>query len=256
MPFGGSGRYLGQFEPKLSQLESDTDLWWVVPFSVRYIVGVSGFRFAGKSTVQAYLGEKHGFRVYSLARAVRRVAEEQGIPLSPRRNLQELGDEMRAERGDAGYLARSTLRAIRADHLGRPGQARIVVGGFKHPAEVEVFNRLDVFHFWRIQADDSVRLERAKRTGMLYRELSELGVSSDEEDSDLFNRYLDGPDRAGRDANTWTAGYGQWVDGVVDAGEPDRQAEIPNDADDYRPLFDELDERVKVLDAAHRRPRL
>ena len=256
MPFGTEGRYVGQFEPKFSQLEEDTDLWWVVPFSIRYIVGVSGLRFSGKSTVQSYLNEKHGFRVYSLARAVRTVAEQRGIPLSPRRNLQDLGDDMRAEQADAGFLARLTLQQIRAEHLARPGLARIVVAGFKHPEEVGVFNKLEVFHLWEVRANDDARFARAKRTGMLARELREAGISVDEPTRQQFDEHVDRRDRHGHDENTWTTSYGQWVEQVVASGVPGRHRAIDNHGDDYRPLFDEVDRRVAELDAKHRRPEL
>jgi dephospho-CoA kinase len=263
MPFGGQGRYLGQFPPRISRLEGDRDLWWVVPFSVRYVVGVTGLRLAGKSAVLSYLGEKHGFRGYSLARPVRELASARGISFTPRRNLQDLGDEMRAEQSDAGYLARQTLQRIRAEHLGRPGLARIAVGGFKHPTELDVFSSLDVFHLWQIEADEHVRFTRADSTGMLARELNELGVdapgsdaATDDERLRAFREHIDRRDRDGRDAHPWTRGCGQWVDGVVAHRAAGQCETIKNNGNDYRSLFDRVDALVEELDATHRRPEL
>ena len=113
-----NARYRGQFRPEFSRLHRDGDLFWVVPFPIRYAVGVTGERLAGKSAALAYLTEKRGFRLYSLATELRAIALHRGIPLEPRSWLQDLGDEVRAEHDDPAFLARLTLRRIRRDHHG------------------------------------------------------------------------------------------------------------------------------------------
>src|SRR4051794_949744 len=108
-------RYMGQFRPEFSRIHADRDLFWIVPFGVPRIVGLTGERFAGVTTALAYLEERHGFRVYTLGGELRRVAEERGAPVRGRRYLQDFGDQLRFENFDAAVLARRVLRRIRRD---------------------------------------------------------------------------------------------------------------------------------------------
>src|SRR4051794_27116556 len=93
-PMPSQARYKGQFRPEFSRLHRDKDLFWVVPFSVRYVVAVTGERFAGKSACLSYLSEKRAFRIYSLANVLREIAIKRGMPIEPRTQLQDLGDEV------------------------------------------------------------------------------------------------------------------------------------------------------------------
>jgi|GEM_PF-4569592 len=246
MPFETHSRYLQQFEPKLSQLGNDRDLWWVVPFSVRYIVGVAGHRYAGTSTALTHLGEKLGFRVYTVSQELREIARKRGVPQS-RGQLQDLGDELRAQGEDGGYLARLTLQRIRADQLRRPeSRARIAVGGFKHPDEVAVFEELDNFHFLRLVVGERTRYQRGVRSGMLDLEYGET-----EPGLTRFKREVDKRDRDGREFHGWTDRYGQWVDGVMD-----REGKRIRNADSRGKLFKSLGDWIEELDREHQDPEL
>jgi hypothetical protein len=221
------------------------------------MVGVTGLRFAGKSTVLSYLNEKHGFPVYSLASTLRELAERRGIPLTSRKRLQDFGDELRAGRQDGGTLARGTLHRIRADHLARrttrPVLPRIAVGGFKHEAEItDVFAALPRFRLLVIDADDEVRFNRAKDTGLLARELEHV-AGPGEPDYASFDAHLDTRDRCGTDYSDWTAGYGQSVDRVMKAPKADKKT-IVNNGGDLHALFSEIDAWIAELDALYRSP--
>jgi dephospho-CoA kinase len=171
-------RYDRQFRPRFSRLHLDRDLRWVVPLSVRYVVAITGERFAGKSLALAHLTEKHGFEVYSLATTLRELAVEFGVPLEPRHRLQDFGDELRTEHRDAAYLARLTLRRIHRDHLDHRARAeaprRIAVGSFKRPEEVRLFENLGRFRQFNIVSSREERLKRALSSGIMARELSHL----------------------------------------------------------------------------------
>lgn len=252
MPFETESRYLGQFEPKLSRLGADKDLWWVVPFAVRYVVGVAGRRFAGSSTTLTFLGEKLGFQVYSLSHELRRIAQARGVSLDSRSDLQDLGDELRAENDDGGHLARLTLQRIRADFLRRPeSRARIAVGGFKHPDEVKVFEDLDHFHFLCLNVGVKRRYERARESGMLAVELAEAGVIG-KGTRRQFVEHVDRRDRDGRCLHSWTGKYGQYVDGVLDRGSG--STVIRNGRIDRGELFQKLSRWAQELDGRHQKP--
>lgn len=247
MPFETRSRYLQQFEPKLSQLGNDRDLWWVVPFSARYIVGVAGRRFAGTSTALTHLGEKLGFRLYTVSQELREIARNQGMPRNSREQLQDLGDELRAQRQDGGYLARLTLQRIRADQLHRPeGRARIAVGGFKHPDEIAVFEELNNFHFLRLDVGVERRYRRAVESGML-----DLEHSEDEPGLTWFKREVDKRDRDGRGVHKWTGDYGQWVDGVLD-----RSGKLIQNSSTRGKLFESLGDWIEELDREHQDPEM
>ncbi|MEA2372632.1 MAG: hypothetical protein QOH12_3026 [Solirubrobacteraceae bacterium] len=210
-------RYRGQFRPEFSRLHRDGDLFWVVPFPVRYVVGITGERLAGKSATLAYLSEKRGFRLYSLATELRAIALRRGIPLEPRSVLQDLGDEVRAENDDKAFLARLTLRRIHRDHHNHPpGEPanRVAVGGFKRPEEIALFQNLARFSQFDVRTDRRVRFTRAKSSGILELELSHVTPRPPLTEA-TFRRHIDERDLRGRD-NEWTGAYGQLVGKVID----------------------------------------
>jgi hypothetical protein len=256
VPFGGKSRYLGQFEPKLSQLGEDDDLWWVVPFTIRYAVGVVGRRYAGSSTVLSFMSEKLGFHVYSLSHELRRIARAQGVPLDSRRHLQDLGDELRAANDDGGYLARLTLQRIRADLLRRKGEPeRIAVGGFKHAGEVAVFEQLGNFHLLGLRTGTRRRYERGLESGLLAADLREADRTGESKASfSEFRRKIDERDRDGRGVYEWTGDFGQQVDTVMKVAAASKL--LPNDSSDRGKLFARLSDWIRELDDQYRRPEL
>jgi hypothetical protein len=245
-------RYNGQFRPEFSRLYKDKDLWWVVPFRVRYIVGLAGYRWTGKSTVIAYLVEKQGFEVYTLSMTLRRIADEKGVSASSRPALQDLGDELRRQHG-LDYLARRTLRYIRSDHLAHRGSparaARLIVAGFKRPEEVNVFQDIHGFELLALTtATDEARYERAQISGIARSELK-LDPSAGHPDMNLIYEHLDHRDRFGDETDP----YGQAVEKVIKL--VDTQCQLPNDGGDIGALLSEVDKRIRAFDLRYRLPR-
>ncbi|HEV3070290.1 MAG TPA: hypothetical protein VGY76_02550 [Solirubrobacteraceae bacterium] len=242
-------RYDRQFRPRFSRLHLDRDLRWVVPLSVRYVVAITGERFAGKSVALAYLTEKHGFEVYSLATTLRELAVEFGVPLEPRHRLQDLGDELRTEHRDPAYLARLTLRKIHRDHLDHRARAeaprRIAVGSFKRLEEVRLFEALDRFRQLNIFASRKVRLERALDSGIMAQELMHLSPPP-ALDMATFKRHIERRDRMGND-NPWTDGYGQAVAEVTSA----KSAKTISNRGRLADLATALDGEISDLDEQH-----
>lgn len=245
-------RYRRQFRPEFSRLHYDRDLLWVVPFSVRYIIAISGERFAGKSVALNYLAEKQGFSVYSLSDELRRIAARRGLPLEPRSVLQDLGDEVRAEHDDPAFLARLALRRIHRDHQSVPSHSapcRVAVGGFKRSEEAEVFEKLGNFCQLDIYAALGIRFKRALRSGALARELEHLRPRPAPTEKS-FEDYVDRRDLRGHD-NIWTEGYGQGVEAVIGRDSAKRVENERNRDDFYRRLDDHvksLDEKFRTID--------
>jgi hypothetical protein len=211
------------------------------------MVGVAGRRFAGTSTALTYLGDKLGFKVYTLSQELREIARQQGVPPNSRESLQDLGDELRAQHQDGGYLARLTLQRIRADQLHRhESRARIAVGGFKHPDEIAVFEELDNFHFLQLDVGERRRYERAVESGMLDLEHGLPGPGFE-----WFKREVDKRDRDGRELYEWTGNYGQWMDGVLE-----RPGKVIKNSFRRGKLFETLGAWIEELDREHQKPEL
>jgi hypothetical protein len=244
-------RYSGQFEPRFSALHDDEDLMWVVPFRVQYILGVCGYRFVGKSEAITYLLEKRDFQAYSISTTLRRLANQFGVAGDRRGALQDFGDDLRQRYG-AGYLAVQTLRQIRRDHLSHHYEghipARIVVGGFKRPEELQVFRSIREFAAIAITAkSDEIRWRRAQERGLLAYDLG-LPAGTEVSYGD-FQEQVDKRDRFGVPGDEL---YGQAVEAVVAAiGDDDR---VAND-EDLPALLRGVEKKVSELDKQYRRPR-
>jgi len=247
---GGAARYGGQFRPQFSQLHRDRDLFWVVPFPIRYVVAVTGERFSGKTTALTYLSEKKGFEIYSLATDLREMAVHRGIPLEPRVRLQDFGDELRAEHNDPGYLGRIGMRRIHREHLSHRPVAeparRIAIGGFKRPEELEVFEHLPRFSQINMQCARPLRFIRSRDSGVLERELQHFKLAG-LVDEDSFAEYVDERDLRGA-ANRWTGAYGQRVGEVVT--KPSALA-VSNEGD-IAEMYAQLDQLVGDFDDTFR----
>lgn len=165
---GETGRYDGQFRPEFSRLHEDDDLLWISPLAVRYVVGIVGYRSAGKSTVLSYLADKRNFDVYTLSTLVREAAEDAGLRTTDRATLQWLGDELRAQHripaanpghyGDGAFFARLLLRRLHnryhTFHFRADSAPRIAISGFKHPDELRALSHMRNFTVFCIDARD------------------------------------------------------------------------------------------------------
>jgi len=243
-------RYSGQIEPKFSSLHEDDDLLWVVPFRVRYIVGICGYRYAGKTAAISHLVEKYGFRLYSLSTTLRRLAEQRGISSASRRDLQDFGDAIRRERGE-DHLAKLTLREIRRDQLSHRADSRaanrIVVGGFKRPEEVETFMGIEQFRLLGLDTPDATRFKRANDVGLPAHELGEQEGTL--VSFEVIANEIDRRDRTGlgeQDA------CGQAVEEVVKLVDPSC---LIDNTDSLPELYRALELKVEEFDRRYRRPR-
>jgi dCTP deaminase len=144
--------------PTPSRLYEDSDLAFLGPSIEPMIVGVVSTIGAGRSTAIAHLRDHHGFRVFSLADAIRQEAVQRGRG-TDRTVLQELGSSLRETRGD-GYLA-SRLRSSHEWQTSR--DPYVVVDSFKHTSEVNEFSRQRHFHLLAIDAPVNIRWQRVSQ---------------------------------------------------------------------------------------------
>lgn len=120
------------------------------------IIGLTGTIGSGKGIVAEVL-KQLGFRYYSLSDEVREEARRRKIPLT-RENLQKLGNELRAEFGNA-VLARWVIKRI----IETDGDD-IVIDGIRNLAEVaELRNYFQRFVLVGIDAPPRIRFARILR---------------------------------------------------------------------------------------------
>jgi dCTP deaminase len=190
------GTYKGQVKPELSKLDTDSDLRWVSPMAVKYIVGVIGERFAGKSTVIDFLVARRQFRLYRLSQFVYEEAQRRGVDTSQKEALRNVGDDMRELYGQ-DVLARLAFYRIRSDFLD-PDRARhpayICVEGFRTRAELRAWQALGMYRTFVVTAPLRERRRRAEAGGFLLDEpTSEPMPSQSEEQDAWFEREFDAP---------------------------------------------------------------
>jgi hypothetical protein len=220
------GRYNGQFRPEFSRLYEDPDLLLITPLPVRYVVGVVGKRWSGKSATLTILREELGFDVHGLTDLVRATAEAQGRDSTDRRVLQEMADAARVEHaspsldndfGDGAYLARRMLRRLHDHHVHHsrrlnPPQ-RVALNGFGHPDEVEVFCRLPQFRIVRLVCDEEAREARVP-DGRLEKDAEAFGLSFT--NSEEAFAQVDRCDLDGSEVSPWAGDCVHSVQAVLD----------------------------------------
>jgi dephospho-CoA kinase len=222
-------------KPALSRLSQDPDLLWVSPMSIRYVVGVVGDRFAGKSTIVSFLVSRRHFRLYRLSQFVFEEARRRGLDVGNKMNLRAVGDELRSQYGNDA-IARMAFERIRADHLDadrRETPAAIVIEGFKVPEELEAWQRLSMFRTILVDAETSARMKRMSDAGFMADERSDIRdpfPDSHEARLAWFRRHVDDP---------YTAS------GVVLRAQSDpRTLRVTNSDEGIPNVYDQLRQRV------------
>ncbi len=130
-----------------------------------HIVGLTGSFGSGCTYVaDRILVESKGYRKLSLSDTLRELYEQEkgGKASQDRRNLQQYGDRLRADRG-AGYLASEVAKTISVDE-GADGQpTKWVVDSIRNPAEIRVLRNLSRnFFLFGIYADRDIRWSRVR----------------------------------------------------------------------------------------------
>ena len=120
------------------------------------IIGVTGPLCAGTDTFGEILKKEKGFEWLSYSDVLREEAKKNGFEIT-RKNLQDLGDEMRRQFGN-GVLSEKLIERMESGK-------DYVVGNIRNPGEVEVLRRWfgKKFVLVRIDAPLEVRFERLLR---------------------------------------------------------------------------------------------
>ncbi len=117
------------------------------------IIGLTGPLCAGTDTIGEILKKEFGFIWMSYSDVLREVCVERGIEIT-RKNLQDLGNELREERG-TGVLSGILIEKMLPEK-------NYVIGNIRNPGEVEVLREKfrNDFILVKIEADKKIRFER------------------------------------------------------------------------------------------------
>lgn len=119
----------------------------------KLIIGITGQLGAGKDTVAKYL-ESRGFSHCSLSDLIREEACRRGICNFTRTDLQDIGDDLRAEFGP-GILAERAL-----ERASSGGAKRVVLNSIKNPAELEYLRSQPNFYLLGLVVPRQTRFKR------------------------------------------------------------------------------------------------
>lgn len=114
------------------------------------IIGITGRIACGKEAVSNFFIKK-GFNHNFLSKELREELEKRGIEVS-RKNLQDLGDELRLKEGN-GFLAKRILEKL--------GKGNFIIDGIRNPGEVWEFRKQKDFVLIAIDAQQKIRYERS-----------------------------------------------------------------------------------------------
>ncbi len=116
------------------------------------IIGLTGRISSGKGFIKNFL-EKIGFKYYTFSDVVREEAAVRGIEIT-RKNLQDLGNEVRNKEGPGAWAK----RIIEKLELGK----NYIVDGIRNPGEVEELRKIKNFFLIAVDAPQEERYERLR----------------------------------------------------------------------------------------------
>lgn len=124
------------------------------------IIGVVGQIASGKGVLVDYLVKEHGFTSFSLSAIVHEELKKRGIKKFSRKDLQDIGDELRKKYGK-NVLARRAIEELQNREGGRENVANgFVIEGIRNPAEIEYLKSLPNFTLVAVKATRELRFER------------------------------------------------------------------------------------------------
>lgn len=159
------------------------------------VIGLTGSFGSGCGEVSEYL-EKKGFEKFSLTKRIKKEANEKGIEHPSRRDMQNIGDDLRKEHGNA-FLAKEVISEI-----GDASNRKIVVKSIRNHYEVKEFR--STFHndfiLFNIDSDEETRYARCI-------------------EKDKYTRRIDFDYDDDRDSGENQPDYGQQVRKCVDSAD-------------------------------------
>lgn len=122
--------------------------------SDKFMIGIVGPLASGKGSVGEFLRSQYGFVSFTLSHLVHEELEKRGIKEFMRKDLQDVGNELRAKFGDQ-VLAERAIEKLHKD-----GVPLIIIEGIRNPGEVKYLKKQSHFYLISVNADPKVRYSR------------------------------------------------------------------------------------------------
>lgn len=122
--------------------------------SDKLMIGIVGPLACGKGEVAEYLRGHFGFVSFTLSHLIHEEIEKRGMKDFTRKDLQDVGNELRTEFGDQ-VLAERAIEKLKKD-----GVPLIIIEGIRNPGEVVYLKKQKNFYLISVNADSKVRYAR------------------------------------------------------------------------------------------------
>ncbi|MFA6587501.1 MAG: AAA family ATPase [Patescibacteria group bacterium] len=120
------------------------------------IIGLTGLLGAGKGTATEYIAKKYGAVTKKFSDPIRDIIKRLYQPIT-REHMQSLGKYLRSEFNNNNIFAETLLNDV-----SQSDQKLIVLEGFRHKDEYQLFRKRDDFIFVAVEASLEKRFERVK----------------------------------------------------------------------------------------------
>lgn len=117
-------------------------------------VGVVGQIAVGKGKLVEYLIDKMGFASFSLSSILHDELKKKGIKEFTRKDLQDLGDQLRKKQGDAVLAKMAIVK------MNKTGKTRFIIEGIRNPGEIEYLKKFPNFILIGVKARRELRFKR------------------------------------------------------------------------------------------------
>lgn len=117
-------------------------------------IGVVGQIACGKGKLVEYLIDKMEFTSFSLSSILHEELKKKGVKNYTRKDLQDLGDKLRQQSGDA-VLAKLAIKK-----MNESGKTRFIIEGIRNPGEIEFLKKLPHFILLGVKAKRELRYKR------------------------------------------------------------------------------------------------
>lgn len=121
-------------------------------------IGVVGQIASGKGILVNYLTSHFNFISFSLSSIVHEELRKKGMQKFTREDLQDMGDELRKQYGDA-VLAKLAIKKLKVTSY-KLQKKRIVIEGIRNPGEIEFLKKNTNFILIGVKATRALRFKR------------------------------------------------------------------------------------------------